>query len=283
MNCDAVYSAITNDYQNGCQRAPVSPLLMFDVDSRQRLRQLAAYAVQLDNVGIDLSVRLTDAEGNISSLDLSQALQDDKLEALDLSQAAQDEQLVDLETSQTQQDTELAALNTSQALQTDKIEVLETGFLPSGRIYSEAVNGGAAFVIKQNGEATTDLEGNPTTVPVSAEIATYDGSDIVQASVLLQNDLVTIGPNVRIVGDLLLGDSTNTVQAQLDDLEERILQEVIALASNYALVSSDNMYTSKSQTRSVYERLRRLRIKFIANSLSLLVNLHKNRMQLSRH
>jgi hypothetical protein len=243
------YSAITNEYAVVDRPPAVCPLLLCDLDTKQRLARLVAFVQLLDGVGIDLDVRLTTAEGSITGLELSQLLQDEQvaaltasqlqqdeqLEALDASQLQQGEQLLLLDASQSAQEEQLAVLESSQALQTEKIEVLQTGFMLSARMYSEGPNGGAALVIKQNGENIVDELGEPATAAVSMELATYDESDQIAASVLLQGNLVTIGPNIRIPGDLLLGVSSNTVQAQLDDLEERILQEVIALASNYAL------------------------------------------------
>jgi hypothetical protein len=188
--------------------------LVYNLDSAARIRQVLAYVGLVDDSLQEAVLRLIAAENSIGAVD--ESLQEAVL------------RLTTTEAS-------ITALESVDDLQNAQLAVLNDGELVSGRAYSTGGNGGAIIAIKQNGEPTVDAEGNPATVPASLEMATYGAAETVEASLLLQGNLVTIAANLRVTGDLLLGDSENTVQAQLDDLEERILQEVIALASNYAL------------------------------------------------
>jgi hypothetical protein len=220
------YNALLNQYDcdHDGEDTPVLPPVVqqinvqrpfvFNLDTATRVRQVLAYIGVVDESLQEAVLRLIAAENSIGAVD--ESLQEAVLRLTTAEVSITDLQDVD-------------------DLQNAQLAVLNDGELVSGRAFSTGVNGGAILAIKQNGESTVDAEGNPATVPASLELATYDAADTVEASMLLQGNLVTIAANLRVTGDLLLGNSENTVQAQLDDLEERILQEVIALASNYAL------------------------------------------------
>jgi hypothetical protein len=146
------------------------------------------------------------------------------------------------------QGVELTSINSGDAAVT-----LSPAVISTGRVYapgisvdndievstinsiSDNLNGTASYNFDQGGGLLTDAEGVQYTEGSTLSITKYKADDSVGSFATLADDLITFGPHVRILGDLLLGDSDNTVQAQLDDLEERILQEVIALASNYTL------------------------------------------------
>jgi Chaperone of endosialidase len=199
---DPLHCSNSNDGDGGAiiplpvQQIAITRPFIFNVDAPARLRQLMSYIGLVDETVQDTVLRLIGVQEAIASTE-SQVL----------------------------------ALQDNESIQNQQLAVLEDGKLLNGRIYSNGLNGGAILAIKQNGEL--DALGVPA--PVSLELATYDSADTISASLLLQGDLVTIGPHVRIPGDLLLGESNKTVQDQLVDLQQRVVEELASIAANYAL------------------------------------------------
>eukprot|EP00953_Heterococcus_sp_UTEX-ZZ885_P004239 2788-Heterococcus_DN1.PRE.4 len=192
---------------------PVRPQVLIHTPTTALFSQLRAALVQMDANNSTLFEALT----------LDQAQQDELIALLQ-------EATVNVQAEQLQQNAVIEVLQevtsnveAEQLVQNSAIKVLQNGLLPRVHYEEEGLGGAHLLLTPDNGGDS------------SASLQTYDTSGNIGASIELQGNLITMSENVRILGDLLLGNSQNTVQAQLDDLEERILQEVIALSSNYAL------------------------------------------------
>jgi Chaperone of endosialidase len=213
----STFNAILNlqeDNEDTQPQPPPRPQVLLHIPTTALFNQIRAALVAMDANNSSLFEALTldqDQQAGLIAL-LQQAAAN--VEAEQLQQGNAIEVLQEVSSN----------MEVEQLHQNSAIEVLQDGFLPRVH-YEEEGLGGAHLVF-------TPSDGIDAS---SASLQTYDASGNIGSSMEMQGNLITMSENVRIIGDLLLGDSQNTVQAQLDDLEERILQEVIALASNYTL------------------------------------------------
>jgi hypothetical protein len=137
--------------------------------------------------GCDLSNRIKRADSGIRIVASHVDELTTNLEAIVEDQALVDEQLQ----------------NTDAGLASDILllrEQLQDGFLE--RVHYEQPSLSGAHLLLKSGEEYVDLSGAAGILPSSLALETYDAAGVVEASVVLQGDLVTIGPNVRIPGDL---------------------------------------------------------------------------------
>jgi hypothetical protein len=193
--------------------APPRPQVLLHIPTTALFNQLRAALVAMDS----------NNNAMFDALSLNEEQQNGLIALLQ-------EAAANVEAEQLQQDNAIevlqgvtSSMEAEQLVQNSAIAVLQDGFLPRVHYEEEGLGGAHLVLTPDNGGGS------------SATLQTYDATGKIGASIELKGNLISMSEKVRITGDLLLGDSENTVQAQLDDLEERILQEVIALASNYTL------------------------------------------------
>jgi hypothetical protein len=189
------------------QRPPPKPPLL-----QTSLIRVYKYLHEVEELGFDNDFRLLVEEGKTDSLYVDQENQNVIIQNL------QDGYTL---------------IEQEQVAQNKAIAVLEDGLLP--RVYYEDGDGSGAHLVFKTAEDVVDAStGLTSTIPSSAALQTYDRAGTVESSVTLQGNLVTIAPNVRIPGDLLLGDDVKTVQDQLQTLADRATQFAIEQATSIA-------------------------------------------------
>jgi hypothetical protein len=134
------------------------------------------------------------------------------------------------------QASEIQLLQGEQTVQDDAILSLQSGLLQ--RLYFQDI-GGAHLLLKSAEEFADPVTGAVALIPSSAVLETYDAVGDVEASVLLQGDLVTLSRDVRVEGELILNEKS--VAEQLLSIEDKLSQYAIELAVGVASDVGQNL------------------------------------------
>jgi hypothetical protein len=178
----------------------------------------------VENTALDAEFELLVLTGRVDSLTVDQEVQNTAIMALDgaFANVAADNEI---------QDESIAALETENNTQSEDIASLQSGFLP--RVYYALEGLGGAQIVIEAGQPFTDMTtGLDGVTPSTLQLQTYDAINTVGSYANFEGDLITLGPDVKVDGTLILNEKS--VADQLLDIEDKLSQYGIELATNFA-------------------------------------------------